>query len=479
MNTILARAAKDPIFFGHALLNWHAFPAQALWLRNSQKPLNLCRAGNRWGKTESVAIKHLWKCCFKIRDARWSYDSPYRTVNTSISLDQASLPIHKAWQIVNREENRNFFNVFIKRLVRTPFPRIEFKNQSTFWARSTARHGEYLEGWDFDYASYDECAFDPQFAHILDEVLSLRLLDRGGQIDCISTGKRGSAFNERFNKALLTPDLNFTYQGKTTDNPNLDQTALNRLINTLDSGLLEERIYGGERPNEGRIPHASIMRAIRQSTGLNGAYSGKRYSTGWDLAKTRNMTVGVTLDITGQPYQVVAWEAFNQNTLGIENEMTYWEHVWNRILNRWKIYGGMTHVDVTGIGSIITDYLSEIQAEPLSFSGQRVNELIACIEIALGLGVLGFPLLEMERPDTSRWNIVNELEELNNELTGLDTTTAIALSLWGVRKEIQGKIPIILSPRIVGITDRVKTPSFGTKASFGTKKPKKAMKKIA
>jgi len=455
-----AQAAKDPVFFGHALLHWQAHPAQAAWLRNSIHPLNLCRAGNRWGKTESIAIKHLWKCCFKIREPKWSYEAPYQTVNTSITLDQASLPLLKAWNIINREENKTFRKIFIDRIVRTPFPRIVFQNGSVWWGRSTTRKGEYLEGWDFDYASYDECSFDPQYNHIVDEVLSLRLLDRGGQIDCISTGKRRSEFNQRFEKfhknrgfSLSTEQTDvYTQQGRTLDNPNLDQDALNRIIKTMDKGLLEERIYGGERPTEGRIPYPSIMRAIEQATGLDSAYIGSRYSTGWDLAKTRNMTVGVTIDISESPYQVVAWEAFNQNTEGITSETTYWQHVWDRIRTRWEIYGGLTQVDVTGIGSIITDYLSEIQAEPLNFSGQKVGELISCVEIALGLGVVAFPMLSMTLPDGRSWNIVNELEEVSDALDGLDTATAIAMALWGVRAEIQGKIPITISPKIIGIS---------------------------
>lgn len=452
MDDVLARAYQDPVYFGFAFLNWHAFDAQARWLRNSNKPINFCRAGNRWGKTESIAIKHLWNCCFKRREARWAWEMPYYTVNTSISLDQATLPLLKAWRLISLESNAYFRDAFISRLVRTPFPRIDFKNGAVWWARSTARRGEYLEGRDFDYATYDECAFDPYFNHILDEVLSIRTLDRGGLIDCISTGKRGSAFNRRFAQAMTDPER-YVQQGNTLDNPHLDKAALKRFMATADAGLIEERLYGGERPNEGRIPTHSILRAVANSTGLDLSYTGRRYSTGWDLAKTQNMTVGVTVDITERPYQVVAHEAFNKVTVGIESELSYWEHVWERIDARWQIYGGLTQIDTTGIGSAIGDYVMDIGAEAVAFSGEKLKDLISVLEVAIGLGIFAFPHLERQNLDGTTWTVENELEEVADSLSGLDTATAMALALWGIRDDIQGKIPISFSPKVVGITE--------------------------
>ena len=52
----LAACLADPVIFAEAFLGWKAHPHQAEWLRGSTKQLNWCRAGNRWGKTESIAI---------------------------------------------------------------------------------------------------------------------------------------------------------------------------------------------------------------------------------------------------------------------------------------------------------------------------------------------------------------------------------------------------------------------------------------
>jgi hypothetical protein len=480
MKTVLLRASEDPVFFAEAFLGWRAFSAQAEWLRGSVKAQNWCRAGNRWGKTESIAIKHLWHCTFKRRTPTNSpfakgrtFDAPYETVNTALSLDQAVIPLTKAWRLVHRPAADSYRKVFIRRMVHTPFPRIEFTHGAVWWARSTARKGKYLEGKDYNYVSNDEGALDPNLGYIIDEVLLPRLLDHGGQLDCISTGKRGGEFNRRFEAAKADPDQ-FAFQGSTLDNPHIDRAALDRLLARLDAALIEERIYGGERPHDGRIPYASIARAIAQGTGLAEPLPGHRYSTGWDLAKSSDYTVGVTLDITTRPYQLVAWEKFNQEGRvrgGVGGEPTspdpsfarrgihlqsaisngYWDYVESRIRERHRRYGGLTQIDATGLGSPIADHLADIGAEAVVFTGQRLIELIGCLELAFGLGLMGIPNLEMALNNGRYWRLVDELEEVEDALSGLDTATALALALWGARGELQGGLAIGLRPRVVGV----------------------------
>ena len=458
----LQQARTDPVFFAEVFLGWRAFPAQAKWLLGSTKPQNWCRAGNRWGKTESIAVKHLWHCTFKRCRRLRPLELPYHTVNTALSLDQATIPLTKAWRLVHRPEAEAYRKLFIGRMVQTPFPRIEFKHDATWWARSTARKGKYLEGKDYHYASNDEGALEPDLGYIVDEVLSLRLLDHGGQLDCISTGKRGSEFNRRF--AMAQRDKNqFAFQGSTLDNPHLDKKALAALMSRLEAGLILERIHGGERPSGGRISYESIMRAIGQGMGSSdeeGAFpisnswfhppeTGHRHTTGWDLAKSGDFTVGVTLDITRQPYQMVAWEKFNLET-GTE-AMDYWNYVDLRIRERHRQYGGLTQIDATGLGAPIADRLADINAEAVIFTAGRLVELIGCLELAFGLGLIGMPPLEMTLPNGRHWRFIDELEEVNDALTGLDTATALALALWGVRREFGGGLSVGLPLRVVGV----------------------------
>jgi hypothetical protein len=451
---LLEICANDIVKFGALLLNWHAHPSQAKWLRGAKPRESLCRAGHRWGKTESIAIKHLWKCCFKKRHPRWRWDSPYNSINMSLTVDQASLPLRKAWSIISREENEDFNQAFIADFKLSPFPHIRFKNGSIWWGRSTNRKGKNLEGLDFDYASYDEGALDPDFTHIIDEVMRFRLIDRGGQMDCISTGRRGSQFNKRFDEAEKDPNR-FTYQGSTLDNPNIDHSALQAILETLDAGLIEERVYGGERPSDGRIPYVSIMRAVQLWNETDWTFSemkastlprhGGWYSTGWDLAETTDYVVGVTWDISSRPFQMVAWEKFNRHTEGVD-QADYWSYVEQRIRDRYRIFGGQTVIDKTGMGMSFVGRLANIGAEGLIFTPNSIADLLGVLVVGYGSGVLAHPLLE--HPN---WQLINEIEELSISFSGLDTITAMALGLYPVREQLREPDIVKLTPKVGGV----------------------------
>lgn len=462
-NDSLQRAARDPVYFAYAFLGWHAHPRQAEWLRGSCKRQNWCRAANRWGKTEAIAIKHLWKCTFKIRPEEYSFDEYYETASVALSLDQAVMALSKAWRLIHKPEAESFRKAFIRRMVHTPFPKIEWNYDSIWWARSTAKKGVYLEGKDYDYVTYDEAALDPDFGYVLDNVMRLRLLDRQGDYDIISIGRRGSEFNRRYAFACDDPGQ-FTLQGKTEDNPTINRDDIEELKRTLDPGLVEERLMGGERGSDGVIGYESIMKAISNFE-VNGPYelspfrmkvpaqAGRRYSTGWDLAKERDYAVGWTFDITDLPFQLVSFEKFNKHTItaGGTGGDSYWSYVESRIRACHATYGGLITVDATGLGVVVADHLSDLGIEAFVFTGQKLVELIGCLSLAYGRGIVAHPHLEGLLPNGRRWTLIDELEEVNDKLTSLDTATAIALSLWSVREWITSGFPVSLVPRIAGV----------------------------
>ena len=431
----LAACLADPVIFAEAFLGWKAHPHQAEWLRGSTKQLNWCRAGNRWGKTESIAIKHLWKCVFRKRVQ--PSDRPYVTANTALSLDQARLALSKALRMI--EANPEFKKAFFKRYVMTPFPRLEFRNGSIWWARSTIKQGKYLHGYDYDYVSNDEGSQDKDLGLVIDEVLQMRLLDRGGQLDCISTGKRGSEFNRRFAEARNS-QAQFAYQGSSTDNPHIDQGALAELMKTMPKALAEERILGGERSSEARIQADWIQRSVSAWQGLQQPVSGHTYISGWDLARKRDHTVGITLDISVLPYQLVAFERFQERSLSLER--SYWDWVYDRIRQRWQLYGGQTIVDATGLGEVIGEALKDIGAEAIIFSASKVRELISNMELAFALDRVSVGDLHQDH-----WRLGWELEQVEDSLGGLDGATALALALFPLRIQ---QSSLRVSPRVIG-----------------------------
>ena len=79
----LSYAVRDSVFFGRVFLGWQAHPGQVAWLQGSRAGVNFNRSGNRWGKTESIAVKHLWKCAFRIRPCEYGDELPYASCNAS------------------------------------------------------------------------------------------------------------------------------------------------------------------------------------------------------------------------------------------------------------------------------------------------------------------------------------------------------------------------------------------------------------
>ena len=440
--------ARDPVLFARRWLSWDATDEQASWLRGSVFSDNWNRSGNRWGKTEATAVKHLWKCAFKKRSHAYGYDLPYVTINCALSLDQASLALTKAWRLVNRPEGMNFRRVFVKRKVETPFPRIEFRNGSVFWARSTAKRGDYLHGHDYDYVSYDEGALDPDFGTVCDEVIYLRLADRGGQLDLISTGKKGSEFNRRYAEAKLADK--FTFQGSTLSNPHIDKEAISRYLASMPERLIQERIYGGEPSADGLLSSPHILASVRRGIGLTPPVVGHRYITGVDLGRKQSMTTIVTTDVTHTPYQLVAYDRFNEHD--IPQVSSYWKYVYATVRARHKAYGGMFVLDATGLGDVVADELIDIGAQPLVLSGPTRTSVFTNLQLAFELGLIGIPALESMRGETRVWSFVDELEalDLDSPRHQIDMSIALALSLWPVREWLKSPLLSVL-PRVQGM----------------------------
>ena len=218
---------------------------------------------------------------------------------------------------------------------------------------------------------------------------------------------------------------------------------------------------GGARQSDGVISYDSIMRAETNWI-VNRPYEqrefrlrvpfqeGRRYSTGWDLAKAHDYVVGWTFDITEPPFQLVSFEKFNKHTVS-GTDAGYWDYVEARIRDRHSQYGGLTTIDATGLGVVVADHLVDIGAEAFVFSGQKLIELIGCLTLAYGRGLVAHPHLEGLLPNGRRWTLIDELEEVNDQLRRLDTATAIGLSLWPVQEWITSGWPTSVGRKVVGL----------------------------
>ncbi len=432
------KTIHDPVRFSREFLEIEPHPGQTRWLRNSTKPENALHTGNRWGKSLAQAIKILHRCIFKIRDSGFNHVSKYEAVNASITLDQAKIIFENVLRLV---KSKPHLEGLVQKVNFTPFPHIVFGNGAILWARSTQRRGEYLLGRDYDYFNFDEVAFEPHPEYVVNQVIMMRLADRAGMLDYTSTPKGKNWFYRKCCELERNSELGYVQNGDSRENPHISQEYLERKLKSLTPSKIEQNIKGLFIDDVNQVIKEEYIRnAMSLSTGLSQPIQGRRYCHGWDLARKRTHTVGVTLDITRKPYQVVALERFQRD----------WKDVYAAIRKRHKEYGGELIIDSTGLGDVVITELSDIKPQGFNFGergGKAKSELIANLEKTHAFGEVAYPYVEQIQDDGELWTLQDELRNFywdgNSEC---DAVMALALALWVVRDTKDAPSP--LSPRV-------------------------------
>jgi hypothetical protein len=432
------KSLADPVFFASKFLQIKPHTGQVKWLQNSTKPENALHTGNRWGKSLVQAIKILHRCIFKIRNTKYDHISKYEVINASITLDQAKIIFENVIRLV---KGRPDLEKEIKEIKFTPFPHIVFVNGAIFWARSTQRRGEYLLGRDYDYFNFDEVAFEAHPEYVVNQVIMMRLADRAGMLDYSSTPKGKNWFYRKCCELQKNPDFGYVQNGDSRENPNISREYLERKIKSLPPSKIEQNIKGLFIDDANQVIKEEYIRdAMNAATGLASPIAGHRYCHGWDLARKRTFTVGITLDVTAKPYQLVAFERFQRE----------WKDVYATIRLRHKEYGGEIIIDSTGLGDVILAELSDIRPVGFNFGdrgGKVKSELIANLEKMHALGEVAYPYIERTEEGGGLWTLQDELRNFywdkNQEC---DAVMALALALWLVRESKNASV--ILIPRV-------------------------------
>jgi hypothetical protein len=432
------KAVSDPVIFARKYLEVDPHPGQVRWLRNSTRPENALHTGNRWGKSLAQAVKILHRCLFKIRDLKFKHVKKYEAVNASITLDQAKIIFENVVRLIKYKPH---MEGLIKEVKFTPFPHVIFRNGAVLWARSTQRRGEYLLGRDYDYVNFDEVAFETHPEYVVNQVIMMRLADRAGMLDYTSTPKGKNWFYRKCCELQKNPNLGYVQNGDSRENPHISKEYLERKLKTLSSSKIEQNIKGLFIDDANQvIKEEYIRKAMSQATGLSKPIQGHRYCHGWDLARKRTFTVGVTLDITAKPYQVVALERFQRE----------WKDVYAAIRTRQKEYKGEVIIDSTGLGDVVLSELSDLKPQGFNFGergGKAKSELIANLEKMHALGRVAYPHIEQVEDDGELWTLQDEMRNFYwDKNSECDAVMALALALWLVREG--GKSSLILSPKV-------------------------------
>ncbi|MCP4567100.1 MAG: hypothetical protein GY841_05930 [FCB group bacterium] len=425
----------DPVYFSKAVLNISPHPGQALWLANSTRPENLLATGNRWGKSFIQAIKIIHRSLFRIRSLKYDTDPRYNIVAASITQDQANIIFNAVVRIIRR--NTILFPLVIS-IKRTPYPEIVFETGAVVTARTTQNRGHYLLGHDYDFFSFDEAAFETDPEYLINDVIMMRLADRNGRLDLISTPNGKNWFYHRMLELQKDTNRGYVQSGDSRDNPYISRRALQLRETNLPPDRVAQNIAGQFIDSDRSIfSTADIDRALGQRT-LEKPQKNRLYISGWDLARKQTHTVGMTFDVTEKPYRMVAFRRFNNRD---------WSDAIATIRQVQTEYKSVLVLDATGLGDVVVGNLADLNPIGVIFTPRQKGELLSNLLLLHNRGEIVYQDVIQNEDGNRVWNLEREMREINwDNNNKYDAVMAMALAVWPKRSRLMfpgsGPLPV-------------------------------------
>lgn len=419
------RAVHDIPFFAGEILDITPHPGQDKWLKNSTRPENLLVTGNRWGKSFAAAIKIIHHAFFRIRDPKYDRCRKYHVVTASISQDQAGIIFDTVVRILNSSCR---IEGLIKKLARSPYPHITFGNGAVIEARSTQNRGQYLLGHDYDLFVFDEVAFEEDADFVVNEVIKMRLADREGKLDLISTPNGRNWFYRKMRSMKKDPARAYIQSGDSRENIHISKEYLAMQTELLSEKRVAQNIMGqfidsGGEVVPGRYVDLALVDVLPDRIDTGG--KAPLYISGWDLARKKTATVGVTLAIVGEICYVVSlcrirkWD---------------WNVIIEQIRRQQKLYPGRLFVDATGLGDVVVSQLGDLSPSSVIFTLKTKAELLTNLELFHALGRIKYTRWELPNGPGKIWSLEDELRSATwEENNRCDAVMAMALALWPLR----------------------------------------------
>lgn len=139
------------------------------------------------------------------------------------------------------------------------------------------------------------------------------------------------------------------------------------------------------------------------------------YLTAWDLARTQDWTVGITIEVGTTPYRIVAFERFQRRP---------WPAVVAAIRQRADRYGGLTLVDATGVGDAVLAMPDMPAVIPVVFTASRKLGMLTALEALLERGDLVGPA-DLD----ALWSELRAYRWEDRDLV-TDCVMALAMAAW-------------------------------------------------
>jgi len=411
-------------------------PGQARWLKNSFCPENLLVTGNRWGKSYACAVKIIHHALFRVRDPKYDGSGRYHIVTASITLDQARIIFNTVQRILATTCR---IDGLVRKVTVTPYPRLRLGNGAVIEARSTQNRGQYLLGHDYDLFIFDEVAFDPEAEYVVNEVIKMRLADRKGRLDLVSTPNGRNWFYTKMRDMKDHPKSAYIQSGDSRENKFISREYLDMQVKNLSEKRVAQNIMGqfvdsGGEIIPGKDVNAALVDTIPDSRLQK--REGRFFISGWDLARKKTATVGITVAVDNSVCTVVALTRIRK-----------WD--WNIILEKIRIqqsrFPGRLYIDATGLGDVVVSQLADLNPQAVIFTPKTKAELLTNLELFHSREKIKYTRWEIPDDSGRIWSLEDEIRSARwDDNNKCDAVMAMALVLWPLRHRDQ---PII-KPRV-------------------------------
>ncbi len=394
--------------------------------------------GNRWGKSFISAVKAIHHALYRPRLLKYDSSGRYRIAVASITLDQARITFNHIVRLVRQS---HILEPLVVSLLQTPYPYIEFGNGATVEARSTQNRGEYLLGNDYDLFIFDEVAFETSPEYVVEEVIQMRLADREGRLDLVSTPNGKNWLYRRVREILEGNRPGYVQSGDSRENEYISKEFLAERVTCFTERRVRQNIMGefvdaGGEILKGAYIDAALAGIADYPPDRLSSLTGIRFISGWDLARKETATVGITVGIIDGKAVIVELERMKQFD---------WQVVLERIKLRQQRFPGQLVIDATGLGDVIAEQLREYQPYCFIFTQSSKAELLTNVELFHARKEIVYQRWELPDGTGKTWSLEDELRSARwDDNNRCDALMALGLALWLLRK----RSSIVPQPRV-------------------------------
>lgn len=407
----VVRLRADPVFFAEKVSGFRLNQAQRRLLLLSGR-IRVRLAGRRFGKTALSALDLL----------HYALTHPgTRSLVVGPSLDQARVyfDYFRDWA-----ESCPLVEYMIAEDRRSPFHEISFRNGSLITSRSVARGGRFVRGRGYHRITVTEASFVPDevyYAALRPAVLQnpRAIIDFEG-----TPWSKSSYLYELFTRGTADGEYYSSTRATTYEAPHISKEEIERVRSEVPDYYFQCEFLAEFPDSEDAVfPQSLVLSAVQDYSPAGQPFPGHLYTMGVDLAKIRDCTAIIILDVSEKPWKIAEFHRFR---------LRAYAEISDLIKALKARYRAKVLIDATGVGEAVAEAVPG--AVHAVITKERKEEMVARLRLALETGSLLLPASELTLlEELKHFRRVGERMEGQAGFHD-DCVMALALAVWGAGK---------------------------------------------